>query len=155
MDRGPSRKLTSPERWGRFSVAGELSEEERAQLDHALVSAATLLSQTYEVETQLIPPIEQLDIAQTAETIARLGSPPLRVNMARDLATAGYKIEEMEPLLRSILPSDSDGNDQSLQELLAQLLDLGPTVEWPDFPPGRPREPSDPPPDEPPPPGAA
>jgi hypothetical protein len=136
-------------------VVGHSGEEERAQLDHALVSAATLLSQTYQVETELIPPIEQLDIAQTSAAIARLGSPPLRLNVARDLATAGYKVEELEPLLRSILPPDSDGSDQSLQELLAQLLDLGPTVEWPDFPPGRPREPSDPPPDEPPPPGAA
>jgi hypothetical protein len=136
-------------------VVGEMGDDERAQLDHALVSAATLLSQTYEVETQLIPPIDQLDITQTAETIAKLGSPPLRVNVARDLAIAGYDVEALKPLLQSILPSDGDGSDQSLEELLAQLVDLGPTAEWPDFPPGRPREPTDPPPDEPPPPDAA
>ena len=131
-------------------MAGELTEEERAQLDHALVSAATLLSQTYEVETQLIPPIEQLDIAQTAETIARLGSPPLRVNMARDLATAGYDVEALKPLLRSILPPDSDGSDQSLDELRQELVRRGPTVSWPGYPPGHERGRGDPsPPDEP------
>ena len=136
-------------------MVGDIGEEERAQLDLALVSAAALINQTYHVPTELEPPIERLDIAQTSAVIAKLGSPPLRVNVARDLATAGYEVADLEPLLLSILPSDSDGSSQSLQELLALLLDLGPTVEWPDFPPGRPREPSDPPPDEPPPTDAA
>lgn len=136
-------------------MVGEMGEEERAQLDLALVSAATLLNQKYHVPTELEPPITQLDIMDTSSAIAKLGSPPLRVNVARDLATAGYKVEELKPLLLSILPSDSDGSDQSLEELRQELVRLGPTVEWPDFPPGRPREPSDPPPDEPPPPDAA
>ena len=125
-------------------MVGDIGEEERAQLDLALVSAATLLSQKYDVETELVPPIEQFDLAQTCAAIAKLASPPLRVNVARDLAAAGYDVEELKPLLRSILPSDSDGSDGSLEELRAQLVRLGPTIDWPDFPPGRPREPSDP-----------
>ena len=130
-------------------MVGDIGEDERAQLDLALVSAATLLSQTYHVETQLVPPIEQLAITPTCTVIAKLGSPPLRVNVARDLATAGYDVEALRPLLRSILPSDSDGSDQSLEELREQLVRLGPTVRWPDFPPGRSPEPADPrPPDE-------
>ena len=130
-------------------MVGDTGESDRAQLDLALASAATLLSQTYDVPTELEPPIVQLDIVQTCETIAKLGSPPLRFNVARDLATAGYEVKDLKALLRSLLPSDSDGSDQSLEKLRQELIRRGPTVNWPGYPPGHERGRGDPvPPDK-------
>src|SRR5437588_12768599 len=111
--------------------------DEYGQLDHALVSAALRISRRYERETALEEPPELLSVADTSAVIARFGSPPLRMSVARDLARAGFGVDELRPLLASTLPPDIIATDDVLTVRRNDLLELGSTVvDWPNFPPG-------------------
>ena len=113
--------------------------DEYGQLDHALVSAAILISQKYHIDTALETPPELLSVVETSAVIARFGSPPLRMSVARDLATAGFTVADLRPLLASTLPPDIVATDEALTSRRNELVQLGSTVEnWPDFPPGEP-----------------
>jgi hypothetical protein len=126
------------DRRGRFNVIGDGGGHELTELDLALVWAAILISEKYHVETALARPAETLDIARICTIIAELGSAPLRVNVARDLATAGFSDEDLRPLLRSTLPDEIQETDRNLADHRNELVKLGSTVSWPDFPPRAP-----------------
>ena len=109
------------------------------------MSAATLLSRKLGVKTAVVSPAEVLDIKQVSRVIAELASPPLRFSVARDLAAAGYGVDDLRPLLLSTLPSGTEASDDAgLDKQRAALARLGPTVSWPGFPPATPptRDPS-------------
>ena len=105
-------------------------------LDLALVSAAHLVAEKLGVKTALVPPAGVLDIQAASEVIAKMGSPPLRVSVARDLASAGFDVIDMKPLLASTLPAGTAVSDEGLDKRRAELARRGPTVSWPGFPSG-------------------
>src|SRR5437879_4272991 len=115
------------------------TDTELSGLDLALVSAAIQLSDRYDVPTALARPVNLQSIEEACQVIADLGSPPLRVIVARDLAPADFTTGDLRPLLASTLEAGIDATDDALDARRSELLEMGSTVTWPGFPP-RPRE---------------
>jgi len=107
------------------------------ELEQALVSAGILLSDKFGRPTALERPKEVLNIQQVCEIVADRGSPPLRFGVAQDLAVAGFAVADLRPLLVSLLPPGSE--DADLEAKREELARLGPTVSFPDWPPGAPK----------------
>ena len=100
--------------------------------------AATQLSKRYDVKTSLAVPVNLQSIEEAAAVIADLGSPPLRVSVARDLARA-FETAELRPLLESTLETEIALTDDDLEARRKELQEAGPTISWPDFPPKPPK----------------
>jgi len=113
------------------------TETDLGELELALVSAAIRLSESYDVDTSLASPGTLQSIQDAVAVIARLGSPPLRVSVARDLVAADFDIDQLWPLLESTLGTGIEVTRASLEDWRDELRDAGPTVSWPGFPPER------------------
>jgi len=120
-------------------VDGNGTDTELQGIELALVQVAIEISDRYDYETQLARPVTTQSVQDAIAFIAEQGSPPLRVSVARDLASAPFETEELRPLLASTFEEGIKPTDADLEERRNELREIGPTVNWPGFPPDRPR----------------
>jgi hypothetical protein len=120
--------------FGRCKVDESGTDSELGGLELALVSAALQVSERKHIETSLARPVNAQSVEEACTVIAELGSPPLQVSVARDLASAGFTTEQLRPLLASTLEAGIEATTEALDARREELARRGPTVSGSDFP---------------------
>jgi hypothetical protein len=110
------------------------TETDLGELELALASVAFNLGKHDEIPSSLARPPKLYSIKEACAVIAKEGSPPLQVSVARDLARA-FTTDELEPLLALMIrASGIEPTGKNLKKKLEELRTAGPTVSFEDFP---------------------